>query len=203
MLFPWGKGEGTVVRRAWTVRGESCLAAQGGFGSFAYKQVVAFFDDSGKYCALRSKFNGRIRCFSWRLYCRRHYIFLSRGTKVGSPPFGEGEWALEKLRLLREQLQSLTQSQASVMALESPHVHRRYAKWLLKSFYLGNEGRDPPSIFKGPEAFRTREHCWHIVTFLIWKSHEPKEQKDKRSPWVPGAVTGPRHSADAACFTRL
>lgn len=35
-------------------------------------KVVAFFDDSRKCCALRSKFNGRIQSFSGRLCCERH-----------------------------------------------------------------------------------------------------------------------------------
>lgn len=38
---------------------------------------------------------------------------------------------------------------------------------ILKNTDLENEGRDPPSVFKGPEALGTREHRWHTVAFVI------------------------------------
>lgn len=52
----------------------------------------------------------------------------------------------------------MTESQASVMALESPHI-LKVCKMIPENTDLGDGGHDPPSIFKGPEAFRTREHC--------------------------------------------
>lgn len=53
MLFPRVKEEVTVVMRAWTIRRESCIAAQRDFGYFAYRLLKAgcgFLDKSRKYC---------------------------------------------------------------------------------------------------------------------------------------------------------
>lgn len=41
MLFPRVKEEVTVVMRAWTIRGESCIAAQRGVERFAYRLLKA------------------------------------------------------------------------------------------------------------------------------------------------------------------
>lgn len=43
----------------------------------------------------------------------------------------------------------------------------KVCKTILKDPNPENEGRDPASIFKGPEALGTHEHRWHTVAFLI------------------------------------
>lgn len=48
MLFPRVKEEVTVVMRAWTIRGEICIAAQRGLGYFAYRLLKAGCDIFGQ-----------------------------------------------------------------------------------------------------------------------------------------------------------
>lgn len=48
-MFPRVKEEVTVVMRAWTIRGESCIAARRGVGRFAYRLLEAVCGIFGQF----------------------------------------------------------------------------------------------------------------------------------------------------------
>lgn len=53
MLLPHVNEDVTVVMRAWTIGGESCTAAQGGVGYFAYRSLeegCSILGNSRKFC---------------------------------------------------------------------------------------------------------------------------------------------------------
>lgn len=97
MLFPRVKEEVRVVVRAWTIRDESCFAAQRGVGHFAKSRLWHFwtiqentvFQDESLiegYSALAED------------YAMEDIKFCSQEKpKLGILILGRGQWAFEKL----------------------------------------------------------------------------------------------------------
>lgn len=169
-------GEESLDNEGW----EDPKEALGALPTGCWKQIVAFFDDSRRCCPLRSKFNGRLQCFSWRLNCG-NIKFFSRRNQSWESSFWGGGMSTWEIRLLRGQVQSLTQSQGSAAAPESPHAHWRYAKWFLKIQTWGVKAMAIHVSFKTwslqgtQRALLTRCHLSHLKGLWVKRAERRKE----------------------------